>query len=454
MIKKAIVTSVLSFALLWSASLAHADSENGACENLAQAVAVQASDEQSLGAFAFATQINPEKLKNYIQFLNGEKPLWGGFELANRNTSTNREVVRWAITHTLSQMGYRPEYEPFDKGANIILEITGTTNPREVIEFGAHYDTVEKGADDNGAGLALVIHLAELMKANPPGRTVRFVFYDLEEEGGLGSAHHAKQLKKQQAHDPRQFLGALVVDSIGYYPQNMSPKVLTAEIGKAANRQPMARELFYQLRRIAVDRGLLVSAETENVDGEIADHGSYWNEDLPAILIARPYDEKFDSPFNHGTRDTTANMIWDYYTAAAKVYAELAGYTARVKVDPELVSKLQIGALENLQFTLATDGQELPGSLLSTIEKVARPPKPAKVKAKKEPKAKADSEAGKKKDDRSPPGEVPREEAQLTDKPHQFPAPEFEKAKAEERRSGGAWGWIKDIFKWPFGGDA
>jgi hypothetical protein len=328
------------------------------CERVLQPE-TNAPDTRVLSAFAFAKQTNPDKLKTFIQYLNGEKPLWGGFELDNRSSSENREVARQAIALTLRNMDLRPEFEVFENGANVVLEITGKTSPREVVEFGAHYDTVMSGADDNGGGVALLLHLAELFKTNPPGRTVRLVFFDLEETNCDGSCYHAKQIKK----DPRQFIGALVVDALGYFPKKINPKIVAAEIGRHESRLPLAHEIFYQVRRLPVDRGVQLSAELDQVDPDGADHGSYWDANIPAILIARPHDDKFNSPHNHSYRDTTDNMTWDYYVSAGKLFVELAGFTARLEMPANEIADLTEAASENRAVSMA---EPLPQPLVTT----------------------------------------------------------------------------------------
>ncbi len=70
---------------------------------------------------------------------------------------------------------------------NVLAEVTGTVHPGEVIQIGAHFDAFFRGADDNTSGLAVVLEVARLLARRPMNRTVRFVGYDLEEFGLVGS---------------------------------------------------------------------------------------------------------------------------------------------------------------------------------------------------------------------------------------------------------------------------
>jgi hypothetical protein len=87
---------------------------------------------------------------------------------------------------------------------NLIVEIPGRTFPSEVLLVGAHMDGFEHAgaADDNGTGVAALLEVARVLKDEPMERTVRLVFFTLEENGLVGSRHHLKkwQAAQQQAN--------------------------------------------------------------------------------------------------------------------------------------------------------------------------------------------------------------------------------------------------------------
>ncbi len=74
---------------------------------------------------------------------------------------------------------------------NVIVEIKGTEFDDQPIAFGGHYDSVpfSSGAYDNAAGSAILVELVRYFLANPPKRTLRFVWYGSEEQGLLGSKY-------------------------------------------------------------------------------------------------------------------------------------------------------------------------------------------------------------------------------------------------------------------------
>jgi Zn-dependent M28 family amino/carboxypeptidase len=80
---------------------------------------------------------------------------------------------------------------------NILVDIPGKELPHEVLIVAAHFDAVPltPGADDNGSGTAALVELARVLKGEPMKRTVRLVFFNLEEVGLVGSSRYVKSLR-------------------------------------------------------------------------------------------------------------------------------------------------------------------------------------------------------------------------------------------------------------------
>jgi Peptidase family M28 len=96
--------------------------------------------------------------------------------------------------------------QPFDGGTNILAKIPGTDLADQYVVIGAHYDhlgnacrtsdpadTICNGATDNGAGVAALLSIGEMIKARgAPRRTVILAFWDREEDGLLGSKYYTQ----------------------------------------------------------------------------------------------------------------------------------------------------------------------------------------------------------------------------------------------------------------------
>lgn len=80
--------------------------------------------------------------------------------------------------------------------ANVVGEIRGTDKADEIVAIGAHLDSWElgTGALDNGANCALVVEVARAIKAAgiKPRRTLRFLLWNGEEQGLLGSLAYVR----------------------------------------------------------------------------------------------------------------------------------------------------------------------------------------------------------------------------------------------------------------------
>lgn len=113
---------------------------------------------------------------------------------------------------------------------NIIADLPGTDLAHEVLLVGAHFDSVAAGpgADDNASGAAALLEIARVLRAERHRRTIRFVFFNLEEVGLVGSYHYAARFDRENprpapgatdAASPAPFtlVGMISLECIGYY---------------------------------------------------------------------------------------------------------------------------------------------------------------------------------------------------------------------------------------------
>lgn len=116
----------------------------------------------------------------------------------------SRESLRDWIIGELKNAGYSDEQivvEHFKadwasiKGDNIILTVEGEDPSKQIIA-GAHYDG--DGVGDNGSGTALLLANAVGLQTARPHYTVKYIFFDAEEEGGFGSQHNADQMSNEE----------------------------------------------------------------------------------------------------------------------------------------------------------------------------------------------------------------------------------------------------------------
>ncbi|MGW0735538.1 M20/M25/M40 family metallo-hydrolase [Streptomyces sp. NPDC002851] len=129
--------------------------------------------------------------------------------VAKQLTAAGFRVTRQKVTATETPHKGR-------QTSNVVAELTGKTDPSQVMMAGAHLDSVSKGPgiNDNGTGVAALLEFAQSLKRDGlrPDRTVRLAFWGDEEEGLLGSAGYLRNLSERD----RKALTAYVnVDMLG-----------------------------------------------------------------------------------------------------------------------------------------------------------------------------------------------------------------------------------------------
>ena len=127
-------------------------------------------------------------------------------------------------------------------GHNVIAEIKGSEFPDEYLLVGGHLDSwdLAEGAHDDGAGIVQTIEVLRSFKAlrYKPKRTIRFVLFANEENGGKGAEKYLEEVKaKKEEH-----LFALESDNGGFTPRGFKLKAAEAQKQKIAGWLPLLHE--------------------------------------------------------------------------------------------------------------------------------------------------------------------------------------------------------------------
>ena len=162
-------------------------------------------------------QIDQARLRSHVAALTEPGPRPADDMRATRHT------VNY-IKAQLVSFGYQPfEESPGTAAArdqvgaefvNILAEHSGSKAPANILELGAHYDTVATtpGADDNASGVAAVLEVARVLSQITMKTTVRFCFFGQEEADRNGSRFHVQQI---QEHN-EDMAGAIILEMVGY----------------------------------------------------------------------------------------------------------------------------------------------------------------------------------------------------------------------------------------------
>jgi Zn-dependent M28 family amino/carboxypeptidase len=212
---------------------------------------------------------------------------------------------------------------------NIITEVKGTGDDDGILVVGAHYDTVEgtPGADDNASGIAGLLELARLTRRNPPGRTVRFIAFCLEEPPAFMTRHMGSYIHAKSLHDEgAKVFGMISLEMLGfyrddkgsqYYPSSLFRLVypntgnFIAFVGNFSSRRFSGRV------KAAFTSGSAFLVETLNgfsiIPGvDFSDHRNYWKFGYPAFMIT---DTAFyRNPNYHDSGDTADTLDYERLT--------------------------------------------------------------------------------------------------------------------------------------------
>src|SRR6185369_13008798 len=85
--------------------------------------------------------------------------------------------------------------------------------------LGAHFDAVPNapGADDNGSGTAALLEIARVLHGRTVRRTIRMVFFNLEEIGLKGSVEYVRLYKPTLDAKKESLIGMVSMEMLGFY---------------------------------------------------------------------------------------------------------------------------------------------------------------------------------------------------------------------------------------------
>jgi len=252
-----------------------------------------------------------------------------------RFSEAARKRARGYISHRLLELGYTPAQRAFSGGINLWTERPGQDPKSGVIVVGAHYDTVadSPGADDNASGVAAVLELAALFAKTPTPHTLRFLFFDGEERGCLGSrAYVANQYNRQGVQ------AAFILEMVGHTCTEPRCQSWPKGLPKWSHRNDGAF-----LAAVGDDRSLgLLKALTQSAgqgppwvhplpipnrgrhfpDARRSDHAAFWDAGIAAVMLTdtanfrnHHYHQRTDRPmtidraFLKGTVDIVYGAI-------------------------------------------------------------------------------------------------------------------------------------------------
>lgn len=252
-------------------------------------------------------------------------------------------AARHYVTAELTASGWSVAPDPFQaedsagrtlNGINLIA--THSSHPlgaRPRFSLGAHLDSRDNspGADDNASAVATLLEIARQLPANWPANStldLELVAYDLEENGMLGGAHRAAQMRSSGI----DLRGMVSLEMLGYCRHEKGSQSLPhtlvgkypdvgnfiAVIGNQ-NSSRLIMDFAHGLKQVAE-----LPVETLQVPDNgnwlqatrLSDHSPYWDEGFPALMIT---DTSFlRNPHYHLPTDTPETLDYTFLTMVSE----------------------------------------------------------------------------------------------------------------------------------------
>jgi Peptidase family M28/Secretion system C-terminal sorting domain len=273
-------------------------------------------------------EVNCDRMMADLAFL-AKKP-----RQRNTNNIAHLDASRDTILKILqSAVDVNANYETFNfgnaKGKNIIATKLGTVQENKSYIIDGHYDTVSNapGADDNGSGTVGMLEAARILGKYNFKKSLKFIAFDMEEDGLVGSKNFAKNLTSNEID------GVFNFEMIGFYNEKPNAQTLPTgfnilfpeayamvaqdsfrgnfitNVGNTASNDLM---MAFNTAATKYVPALKVIPTTVPGTGTIApdlrrsDHASFWDKNIKALMLTD--GANFRNKNYHSASDTLGSI--------------------------------------------------------------------------------------------------------------------------------------------------
>ncbi len=253
-----------------------------------------------------------------------------------------RDAAVKLVSNAFQSMGFTPDTLVIGEGPlatyNVVAEWRGTTRPNEVVLLGSHLDAFFAGADDNGSAVAAMLEIARAARNYNFSRTIRFVAFDLEEYGSIGSTRYVL------AGYADDVVAAIVLDMIGYASSESGSQddVLGVKLPDTGdfllvignkNSEEMTQEVVSLSNEFNLTKllGLIAPGDGAYFLSSAfmrSDHGLLWYRGIPAIFFTDTAN--FRNPNYHKSTDTPQTLDPNFLARNTRAIAAAVAHLAEV----------------------------------------------------------------------------------------------------------------------------
>ncbi|MEX0967711.1 MAG: M20/M25/M40 family metallo-hydrolase [Bacteroidia bacterium] len=324
-------------------------------------VLLEATDRKSVDIQELADQVDSLQLYSNVEFMQGIRHLTAGALLL--------QTTRDSVYNRFARYGLLPWIHHFEDsglpGQNITGKIPGILDEEITIILDAHYDGVSHspGADDNASGVAGMLECARILAKYNFDRSIRFIAFDLEEEGLIGSD---KYVESGGILPGENIFGVLNFEMIGYKNERPNSQSVPAGfnvlfpdayaelqadnfrgnfIASIANSNSRSLNDSFRTNAQKFVPQLKVIDLVLPGDGSIApdfrrsDHASFWDAGYKAIMITD--GGNFRNPNYHSATDVIDSLDFTFMTNVVKATVATAAALAGPRHSDAKVAAIQ-----------------------------------------------------------------------------------------------------------------
>jgi hypothetical protein len=206
---------------------------------------------------------------------------------------------------------------------NVVGELVGTTTPEKIYIIGGHYDHLEgdsPGGDDNASGTAGVLEAARVLSQYRFGSTIRFIGFNAEEDGFLGSKDY---VDNHVIPAGENIIGMINLDMILRPGSDVDPhSVIDVELEAKADHPPsVAWAQAFQSAAATYVPSLIVNDTILDIVSS-SDNDSFRNAGFPAILVIENSEPDWDeaNQYYHSFEDASDRLANDSGSPSGVTY--------------------------------------------------------------------------------------------------------------------------------------
>jgi aminopeptidase YwaD len=270
------------------------------------------------------TKIEPERLRAHLEAIVGD-----------RNALTKRKNLEQTADYISSKardFGWLVTEQPvwwlFRRYKNLLFELPNSDKTAPLFIVGAHYDSPigSPGADDNASAVAVLLELARIFGTNsqnfPQKLRLQLVAFTLEEMNMVGSAHYARQLRRQNAN----VAGMISLEMLGFATdapnsqqlpkgyEHLYPSVgnFIGVIGNfhSKNLLDNVSHAMKTVQNLPVETLLVPENGKILPPVRLSDHAPFWDLGFEALLVTDT--SWFRNPNYHQKSDTLDTLNLDF----------------------------------------------------------------------------------------------------------------------------------------------